>query len=150
MTTPEQAMSECSTCGYRWRTGHHGGHSCVEHMTATIARLTAELESLQEGYGQQLAANVRLTADLAASRAEVEALRLALRKVLDARDEEAKARFSYENARDNFTSGAALESRRHQRAMLAASSAEKEARLLLAPPRQGSAINAARAGSAKP
>lgn len=25
-------MSECCTCGYRWRTGQHGGHSCAQQL----------------------------------------------------------------------------------------------------------------------
>lgn len=63
---------------------------------------------------------------------QVNSLRDALVKVLDTREKEAKAWFAYETARDNYTGGAALESRRHLEMMQAASTAEKEARLLLA------------------
>lgn len=63
---------------------------------------------------------------------QVDSLRAALVKVLDTREKEAKAWFAYETARDNYTGGAALESRRHLEMMQAASTAEKEARLLLA------------------
>ena len=63
---------------------------------------------------------------------QVTSLRAALLNVLDARDKEAKAWFSYENARNNFSGRGAVESKRHLAAMTAASNAEKEARLLLA------------------
>jgi hypothetical protein len=53
-------------------------------------------------------------------------------KVLDTREKEAKAHFAYLNASDNYTFGATREDRQHLAAMLAASDAEKEARLLLA------------------
>ena len=65
-------------------------------------------------------------------RCQVDSLCAALEKVLGTREAEAKAFFSWENARDNFSSRGAAESRRHLSAMTAASSAEKEARLLLA------------------
>lgn len=71
-------------------------------------------------------------ADMQVLACQVDSLRAALLKVLDTREKEAKAWFAYETARDNFTGGAALESRRHLAMMQAASSAEKEARLLLA------------------
>ena len=31
---PQQpdGTSECCTCGYRWRTGQHGGHSCARQL----------------------------------------------------------------------------------------------------------------------
>lgn len=59
-----------------------------------------------------------------------DSLRDALRKVLDAGDREAKARMSWQNARENF-SDSADERKAHERAMLAASDAEREARVLL-------------------
>lgn len=71
-------------------------------------------------------------ADMQVLACQVDSLRAALLKVLDTREQEAKAWFAYETAHDNFTGGAALESRRHLAMMQAASSAEKEARLLLA------------------
>lgn len=57
-------------------------------------------------------------------------LRDALVKVLDARNREAKAGMSYRNACESFTSSA-MELRQYERAMLAASAAEQEARTLL-------------------
>lgn len=63
---------------------------------------------------------------------QVDSLRAALLKVLDTREKEAGAYFAYHTALDNFSGGAARESRQHLAAMKAASNAEKEARLLLA------------------
>lgn len=63
---------------------------------------------------------------------QVDSLRAALIKVLDTREKEAKAYFSFENAKDNFSDRGAVEGKRHLAAMTAASNAEKEARLLLA------------------
>lgn len=65
-------------------------------------------------------------------RCQVDSLRDALAKVLDTREKEAKAYFSFENAKDNFAGRGAVEGKRHLAAMTAASNAEKEARLLLA------------------
>jgi hypothetical protein len=70
-----------------------------------------------------------LTADVL--QCQVDSLRAALLKVLDTHEKEAKAHLSYQTAYNNFTS-AEVESRRHLAAMVAASNAEKEARLLLA------------------
>ena len=63
-------------------------------------------------------------------RSQVDSLRASLVKVLDTRNREAKAAMSYFNARENF-SGSAIERKAHERAMLAASDAEREARVLL-------------------
>lgn len=63
--------------------------------------------------------------------AQVNALRAALAKVLEAGDREAKATMSYQNARENFSDSSA-ERKAHERAMLAASEAERGARVLLA------------------
>jgi hypothetical protein len=62
---------------------------------------------------------------------QVESLKAALQAVLDTHDQEAKAQQAYETARDNFSGGAALESRRHLACMIASSDAESEARALL-------------------
>lgn len=59
-----------------------------------------------------------------------DSLRDALTKVLDTREREAKATMSYRNARENF-SDSIDERKAHERAMLAASNAEREARTLL-------------------
>ena len=63
---------------------------------------------------------------------QVDSLRDALLKVLDTREAEAKAWFSSNNAKDNFSDRGVKEERLHLAAMTAASNAEKEARLLLA------------------
>ncbi len=76
-----------------------------------------------------------MTTDLDADvlRCQVDSLRTALLKVLDTRDAEAKAHFTYQTALDNYgPEGRAREATNHMRAMTAASSAEREARLLLA------------------
>ena len=65
-------------------------------------------------------------------RCQVNSLRAALVKVLDSREKEAKAFFAWQTAYENFSGGARLEGRQHLAAMTAASTAEKEARLLLA------------------
>ena len=65
-------------------------------------------------------------------RCQVDSLRAALTKVLDTREQEAKAWFSSDNAKNNFSDRGVKEERRHLAAMIAASNAEKEARLLLA------------------
>lgn len=62
---------------------------------------------------------------------QVESLRAALVKVLDTRNREAKASLAYQTASDNYSGGAVYEGRQHMAAMMAASNAEKEARLLL-------------------
>ena len=59
-----------------------------------------------------------------------DSLRDALRKVLDTQEREAKARMSWQTARENF-SNSSDERKAHERAMLAASNAEREARVLL-------------------
>jgi hypothetical protein len=62
--------------------------------------------------------------------AQRDSLRDALKKVLDTRNQEAKASMSYQNARENFSSYG-HERKAHERAMFAASDAEREARVLL-------------------
>jgi hypothetical protein len=69
-------------------------------------------------------------ADLPVLKAQVDSLRTALQRVLDARNKEAKAAMSYQNARENF-SDSTDERKAHERAMLAASEAELQARTLL-------------------
>lgn len=67
---------------------------------------------------------------------QCDSLRDALRKVLDAVDREAKARMIWQNARENY-SDSVDERKAHERAMLAASDAEREARVLLLTLRNG-------------
>jgi len=62
--------------------------------------------------------------------AQRDSLRAALQKVLDTHNREAKAKMSYQNARENF-SDSIHERRAQERAMLAASDAEREALTLL-------------------
>lgn len=62
---------------------------------------------------------------------QVRALWQALAKVLDAGNREAAATMTWENARDNFSDSSHAR-KAHERAMLAASEAEREAHVLLA------------------
>lgn len=62
--------------------------------------------------------------------AQRNAISSALQKVLDAHSREAKATLSYRNARENF-SDSSSERKAQECAMLAASDAEREARVLL-------------------
>ena len=68
--------------------------------------------------------------ELEVLRLQRDSLRDALAKVLDTHSREAKATMSYQNARKNF-SDSADERKAQERAMLAASNAEREARVLL-------------------
>lgn len=65
-----------------------------------------------------------------------DSLRDALHKVLDTGDREAKARMSWRNASENF-SDSSDERKAHERAMLAAGDAGREARVLLLTLRDG-------------
>lgn len=66
-------------------------------------------------------------------RCQVDSLRNALLKVLNTREKEAAATMSYQVALDNYgPEGRAREATNQMRAMQAASTAEREARLLLA------------------
>jgi hypothetical protein len=73
----------------------------------------------------------RLKAENAVLTEQVRALWHALAKVLDAGNREAAATMSMQNARENF-SDSSDERKAHERAMLAASDAEREAHVLLA------------------
>ena len=68
--------------------------------------------------------------DVVVLKMQRDSLRNALVKVLDTRNREAKAAMSYQSARENF-SDSADERKAHERAMLAASDAEREARVVL-------------------
>ena len=87
-----------------------------------------KLEADQKDLNQALKRGIAHIRELEADRAALLAL---LRKVLDTREEEAKAHMSYENARENF-SDSTEESKAHTRAMVAASKAEREAREFIA------------------
>lgn len=43
----EIKMASCCTCGYEWRQGQDGSHSCTQHMQRTIEQLAAEIERLK-------------------------------------------------------------------------------------------------------
>jgi len=75
-------------------------------------------------------------AELLVLKLQRDSLRDALLKVLDTRNREAKATLSYQNARENF-SDSTDERKAQERAMLAASDAEREARVLLLTLRNG-------------
>jgi hypothetical protein len=75
-------------------------------------------------------------AELLVLRLQRDSLRDALLKVLDTRNREAKATLIYQNAQENF-SDSADKRKGHFRAMLAASDAEREARVLLLTLRDG-------------
>lgn len=79
---------------------------------------------------------VEMLAERAVLVAQVDGLRAALVKVLNTRNREAAATMSYQNARENF-SDSSDERKAHERAMLAASDAEREARVLLLTLRDG-------------
>lgn len=68
--------------------------------------------------------------DTVVLRMQRDSLRDALRKLLDTHEAEAKAFASWQNARDNFSSDG-HERKAYERAMNAASNAEREARVLL-------------------
>ena len=47
MVRPPAGWSQCCTCGHRWRTGQHGGHSCAEKLREELDitdKLLAERE----------------------------------------------------------------------------------------------------------
>ena len=75
-------------------------------------------------------------AELLVLRLQRDSLRDALVKVLDTHNREAKATMRYQNAQENF-SDSTDERKAHERAMLAASDAEREARVLLLTLRMG-------------
>lgn len=91
--------------------------------------LTENDSELHRDAAEQL---TRLAGDRQVLACQVDSLRAALVKVLDTREKEAKAFSAWQVAYENFSGGARLESRQHLAAMTAASTAEKEARLLLA------------------
>lgn len=44
MTNPE--FHTCPDCGYKWRNGQHGGHSCKERLIKQRDELLSVLENL--------------------------------------------------------------------------------------------------------
>jgi hypothetical protein len=92
-----------------------------------IADANKELRDAAERDHCQIEA---LRADAAVWKCQVDSLRDALRKVLDTRNKEAKAAMSYQTARENYSDDTD-ERKAHERAMLAACDAEREARTLL-------------------
>jgi len=105
------------------------------------ATLWSEAADALEAMSERLAFHVAFTRDaqnlcqaaqkqVEAQAREIEALRSALRKVLDTRSKEAKAAESYRNVAENC-SDSSYACKAHERAMFAAIDAEREARKLL-------------------
>jgi hypothetical protein len=40
------APSKCRTCGYEWKTGTDGRHSCIDRLNAKVAELEKDKERL--------------------------------------------------------------------------------------------------------
>lgn len=99
-------------------------------VQALMNEAADEIERLKS-HAVTLANTERLVQQL-----KTESLRDALAKVLDTSDRYAKATMSYQNATENF-SDSTYERKAHERAMLAASDAEREARVLLRTLRDG-------------
>lgn len=95
--------------------------------------MTMELDALHAGQPMRNSLDPCTScADWQVLACQVGSLRAALLKVLDAREKEAQAWMAYQNAADNYHGRGDSYSKRHLAAMTAASTAEKEARLLLA------------------
>lgn len=47
MNMSEVKISTCCTCGYSWRTGMNGNHSCSDALLRTISKLENELIQTQ-------------------------------------------------------------------------------------------------------
>ncbi len=45
--TPRTGECTCSNCGYTWKRGAHGGHSCVDRLLWKVATLEREIAELQ-------------------------------------------------------------------------------------------------------
>jgi len=52
---PAPKTHTCSTCGYVWLHGQHGGHRCSEYMAKTIDHLKVEMGRLEERDKRHLA-----------------------------------------------------------------------------------------------
>lgn len=113
-----------------WREDIAGAIDALTAQAAQSAIDRKNIDRLAEIISQQANELEALRADAAVLTCQVGSLRDALTKVLDTRNKEAKANLSYQNARDNFSSYG-HEILEHERAMLAACSAEREARTLL-------------------
>jgi hypothetical protein len=100
-----------------------------QHKELETARMALEAENAALKRDLQYARDL-LTKGRTTMRDVLASLRAALVKVLDTRDREARATMSYQTARENG-SGSAHERQAYERAMLAASDAEREARVLL-------------------
>ena len=109
---------ECMVCA----SPKYGAETGDRWVTIPRARL-AELEAMG-------------AMDTEVMKMQRDSLRDALRKVLAAGDREAKARMIWQNASENF-SDSVDERKAHERAMLAANNAEREARVLLLTLRDG-------------
>lgn len=104
----------------------------LREQNATLKRdLVYARDGLTKGRTRMREDIARLTAENAVLTEQVRALWHALAKVLDAGNREAAATMSMQNACENF-SDSSHERKAHERAMLAASDAEREAHVLLA------------------
>jgi hypothetical protein len=108
----------------------------VDKHTDLISRLQDEADLCRNDGATDIAALLdeavgALRAENAVLAEQVRALWHALAKVLDAGNREAAATMSWQNARENF-GDSSHERKAHERAMLAASEAEREAHVLLA------------------
>ncbi len=46
-------FSECATCGYKWKTGRSGHHSCSDYLSAIVKSLQTQLEKLKREKDQK-------------------------------------------------------------------------------------------------
>lgn len=99
-------------------------------QASEVERTTNNRDMWKAQCARQAAQIEALRADAAVLKCHVDSLRDALTKVLDTRNKEAKAALSYQTARENFSDDTD-ERKAHERAMLAACDAEREARTLL-------------------
>ena len=56
----------CCTCGYKWRRGQDGSHSCVEGLRKQLAAKDAEIERLKTALRE-----MRISASAAISRLNI-------------------------------------------------------------------------------
>ena len=102
----------------------------VERLRDTPNWMRESFGSWKDGVMKYDRAPFEAADELEVLRLQRGSLRDALARVLDTHNREAKATMSYQNARENF-SDSSDERKAQERAMLAASEAEREARVLL-------------------
>ena len=52
----------CPTCGYKWKTGHHGGHSCSERLVTQNQRLKTIITERETTIDELSGANAAVAA----------------------------------------------------------------------------------------